>query len=143
MFARCRYCKLHGLTLLFHNPLPCSCRIYNKIYVVPKTPGLSYPPVQVLTIPDHCLRGNPRTNDKIEILRALCAGANLKEVQFSPNAFHEDIRNAILERNIAGLLILIWQADCFQIIPPPIPNCSSFQRSFSGWRPQSRTSRRM
>ncbi|CAD6584509.1 MAG: hypothetical protein ASARMPREDX12_001680 [Alectoria sarmentosa] len=76
------------------------------------SPNLTIRPTEVLLIPSHALTGEPEwTKEKVDSLRMLCSYVNLRTVQYSLPAFHEGMRNAIVQGNYEALLVLIWQAD--------------------------------
>lgn len=76
------------------------------------TPNLEISPTHVWAIPDICLLGRPYWTDaKIDLLRTLRSHINLREVKYSLSAFHEGMKNAILQGKEEALLVLVWYAD--------------------------------
>ncbi len=75
------------------------------------TPNLEIEPTIVMTLPDACLQGAPWTHSKIQKLRMLSYGMDMKDVTYSSAGFHAGMKNAVLERDPTALLVLAWVAD--------------------------------
>ena len=76
------------------------------------TPNVTIRPTNVRAIPEPVLTGHPQwTEEKVDLLQMLCSYVNLRSVQYELSAFHEGMRNAIVQANHDALLVLLWQAD--------------------------------
>ena len=72
------------------------------------TPNLEIRPTDVLVFPEHVLTGKAQwTEEKVNLLQMLCSYVNLGSVQYELPAFHEGMKNAIVQGNYDALLVLI------------------------------------
>lgn len=76
------------------------------------SPNLRVRPTDVLVVPEHVLIGKPEwTEERVNLLQMLCSYVSLGSVQYEVPAFHEGMKNAIVQGNHDALLVLIWLAD--------------------------------
>ena len=66
-------------------------------------------PTTFLVLPPHFLTGNPEwTREKVDKLQLFGSYVNLHAVECRHEAFHEGMRNAIIQRHYDALLTLVW-----------------------------------
>ncbi|MCJ1483171.1 hypothetical protein MMC06_003338 [Schaereria dolodes] len=106
----------HYFNLNYRHRLSAACLLtyhhLNSPFDPRIIPSIGIYPVQVFTMPERYMQGRPWTDDRIDLFRMLSSGP-WRDIPYSKTAFHEGIKNAILEQNIAALLVLAWRADEF------------------------------
>ena len=70
---------------------------------------LTLTPTTFLVLPPHLLTGKPEwTREKVDSLQLFSSYVSLDAVKCQREAFHEGMRNAIIQRHYDALLTLVW-----------------------------------
>ena len=71
--------------------------------------NLTLTPTRFLVLPPHLLTGKPEwTREKVDSLQLFSSYVSLPAVKRQHEAFHEGMRNAIIQRHYDALLTLVW-----------------------------------